>query len=132
MNSKRSDPQVREAKLREGKEHLRFVLSLYSLQIKNGRFFLHEHPAGAASWREPMMENFLARRDVGVVRGDMCMYGLYTKTKDGRWLRSMKPTKWASNSPMMLERLSRKCSGDHAHQHLEGRERTSRAAICFP
>ena len=31
-----------------------------------------------------------------------------------------KPTKWASSSPHMLKRLSRRCQKDHVHQHLVG------------
>ena len=30
--------------------HLRFVAELYDLQMKEGRYFLHENPAGAKSW----------------------------------------------------------------------------------
>ena len=30
--------------------HLEFCLELYREQVKNGRYFLHEHPAYASSW----------------------------------------------------------------------------------
>ena len=32
--------------------HLRFVVSLYRMQLENNRHFLHEHPHGAASSNE--------------------------------------------------------------------------------
>ena len=34
----------------EGVDHMRFVVSLYRTQIRNGRVFLHEHPKNAKSW----------------------------------------------------------------------------------
>ena len=37
-----------------------------------------------------------------------------------------KPTRWASSSPQMLKRLSRRCSKTHVHQHLVG----GRAKAC--
>ena len=32
-------------------EHLRFCVQLYRMQAEGGRFFVHEHTAGHASWR---------------------------------------------------------------------------------
>ena len=37
-------------RLKEAKEHLRFVAELYKLQVEQGRIFLHEHPKEATSW----------------------------------------------------------------------------------
>ena len=34
----------------EAKLHIQFVCELCEQQIKEGRWFLHEHPAGASSW----------------------------------------------------------------------------------
>ena len=120
VNRDRMDPIKRSEALREGRAHLKFVLSLYSLQIRDGRFFLHEHPQGASSWREPMLEKLLGHPSVGTVCCDQCSYGLYSKTPDGEWMLSKKPTRWASNSTAMLDRLSKRCTKDHPHQWLDG------------
>ena len=37
--------------LEEAKEHVRFCIRLYRLQIRAGRGFLHEHPRTATSWK---------------------------------------------------------------------------------
>ena len=35
---------------RRAVEHIKFVFELYDLQVRGGRYLLHEHPAGASSW----------------------------------------------------------------------------------
>ena len=37
---------------RIAKEHLLFCVKLHKIQQTGGRYFLHEHPAHAASWHE--------------------------------------------------------------------------------
>ena len=49
-----------------------------------------------------------------------CQYGLVTPGVDGSPMPAMKPTKFASNSEMMLKRLSLTCPRQHQHQPLEG------------
>ena len=46
INKNKGDPAKREARLAEGRAHLRFVIPLYHLQLQRGKHFLHEHPAG--------------------------------------------------------------------------------------
>ena len=43
----------------EAVEHMRFVIQLYREQLDNGRYFLHEHPANATSWRLDFVEELL-------------------------------------------------------------------------
>ena len=52
MNFPKVDPAKVAEIVAEGLLHLRFVCSLYRQQVASGRFFLHEHPASAVSWRE--------------------------------------------------------------------------------
>eukprot|EP00969_Alexandrium_andersonii_P095859 4233273-Alexandrium_andersonii.AAC.1 len=37
---------------------------LYQAQLERGAHFPHEHPASAASWREPCMVELLSRPEV--------------------------------------------------------------------
>ena len=57
---------------------------------------------------------------VGAVVSDQCEYGLLTPDPSGVPTPAKKPTRWMSSSPFMLQRLSRRCSGEHQHQHLVG------------
>ena len=36
-------------------EHIKFVFELYDMQVRSGRYFLHEHPATATSWTLPVV-----------------------------------------------------------------------------
>ena len=68
------DPKKVEEKMREARMHLEFCMNVYRLQIKSGRYFIHEHPKSATSWREPMVER-IARED-GVIKVDLDMLSL--------------------------------------------------------
>ena len=67
---------------------------------------------------------------VGAVVGHMCCHGLTTPGPDGVEEPALKPTRWMSSSPALLNRLSRRCNGQHKHGHLVGRPRTQKAA-CY-
>ena len=58
-NFPRCDPQKVQAWKEEGIRHLRFMISLYKIQLDNGRHVLHEHPVSALSWEDPAMKAFL-------------------------------------------------------------------------
>ena len=118
LNFPRMDPDRVARTMKEAKAHLHFVISLYHIQLAEGRHFLHEHPQGATSWKDPRMVRLLKRANVGVTVADQCMYGLTTKGPSGEEVRAKKPTQWASSSPHMLRRLSTRCDGTHHHQHL--------------
>ena len=60
------------------------------------------------------------QRGVSTVVSDQCEYGLLTPGPKGEPMPAKKPTRWMSSSPHMLKRLSRRCQGDHQHQHLVG------------
>ena len=98
--------------------HLRFMLHLYKIQLEGGRHFLHEHPASARSWKDPVMTSMLKDPRIGTVVSDQCMYGLVTPGPDGCPTPAKKPTRWASSSQPMLDRLSKRCDHSHVHQPL--------------
>lgn len=99
---------------------MNFVISLYNIKLDEGRHFLHEHPAEARSWGEAQMKRLLNHPRVSTTISDQCQYGLVTPREDGGLLPAKKPTRWASTSSQMLDRLSARCPGDHLHQHLIG------------
>ena len=120
MNHKKMDPERVEVLRKEAVQHLHFVVGLYKLQLEGGRHFLHEHPATASSWADPLMERLMKQRGVSTVVSDQCEYGLLTPGPNGEPMPAKKPTRWMSSSPHMLKRLSRRCQRDHTHQHLVG------------
>ena len=73
--SKSKDPEaMRKAKV-ASIVHLDFVASLCREQADGGRYFLHEHPLQATSWRVTSIEQVLNRPDVERVHGDQCQFG---------------------------------------------------------
>ena len=59
--------------------HIEFVISLYEEQIQGGRYFLHEHPSSASSWKLESMLELLKHPSVSRVNGDQCQFGAEAK-----------------------------------------------------
>ncbi len=111
---------------------LTFAAVVYKIQVLAGRHFLHEHPAGATSWTHPAIVQLGAREGVGAVVAHQCQFGLETTGADGGRAPAMKPTRFMSSSPAVLEALSRRCLGGHAHAPLLGGTRARDAAVYPP
>jgi hypothetical protein len=82
FNYREMAPQVVRRKRAEASVLLAFAMEIYGDQLKNGRHFLHEHPATASSWGEPRMRALRQRRGVGEVTAHMCQFGM--RTRSGR------------------------------------------------
>ena len=92
---------------------------LYKQQVKEGRWFLHIHPASATSWSLKDITDVMDMEGVDVTAADQCMFGLKTWGMDGKsWEPAMKKTRFMSNSPEILSELTRQCDGRHRHQQL--------------
>ena len=121
-------PEIREKRLKEALHHLHTSCDVYEKQIQQGRYFLHEAPWGATSWKDERVERISSRGDVYVVRGPMCKWGL-TAT-DRRGLQGTgfvrKETGWMTNHPGLAELLETECTNKtggapwHRHIHLIG------------
>ncbi len=120
------------ARRRSAEVLLTFAAAVYKLQVLAGRHFLHEHPAGATSWSHPAIAKLLATSGVGAVVAHQCAFGLETSIAGGGRALVMKPTRFMSSAPALLEALSRKCHGGHAHATLLGGTRASDAATYPP
>ena len=126
-------PEQVAARLKEARTHLEFVVELYHEQLARGLHFFHEHPATAASWKEPCVQALLRDDRVSSVIGDMCQQGMTAPDDQGLHRPVKQPTRWMSSSECILHRLSARCSGDHSHTVLRGSapgygSRTARAA----
>ena len=107
INPARRDPREIERELIAGRVHLEFCCSLYRKQIARGAYFLHEHPQGATSWREPCMQAMLQLSGVRRVRCDQCQFGQESET--GNPVR--KATGFMSNAWHLLDIINRRCFG---------------------
>ena len=120
INERNLAPERDEALRKEAVKHLHFIAILYKLQLDAGRHFVHEHPTGATSWNDEWIQRLRGHPSADVVTSDLCEYGLLTPESNGIPTNAKKPKRWTSSSPHMLKRRSRRCNGDHNHQHLNG------------
>ena len=61
--------------------------------------------------------------EVATTTCNQCMFGcIADSTKHDDKVPAMKPTRFMSNSPIMLEQLTRKCDRQHAHKPLHGKD----------
>ena len=83
MNYPKMKPEDVEAKLRYGRRHLHFMISLYQVQLAAGRHFLHEQPSSALSWKDPVMLKLLSHFHVMTNVSDQCEYGATSLNSQG-------------------------------------------------
>ena len=86
LTSLSQDTDALRASVARGLEHLKFCEVLYRIQMENGMYFLHEHPAGAKSWQSEELRRFLEDPRVIKVNGNMCAFGMYQEDEKGRAL----------------------------------------------
>ena len=115
--------------------HLNFVCELYRIQIKNGTYFLHEHPGPALSWKLPCVQDIMAHENVDRVVGDQCQYGQSELHNNP----VKKATGWMSNAPCVLQSLAKRCSGRNGScsragggRHATASGRLAREVAVYP
>ena len=130
LNEHRRDPEVVAREKVAADVHMRFCCELYEEQHRRGAFFLHEHPAGAESWKMRCMLKVMAMKGVEAVVADQCCFGLTSVDKDGPGLVK-KPTRFVTNCIRIRKALDRRCGGGHRHVHLMS-GRAAKAAFYPP
>ena len=132
LNKDRVDPLVREERLSTGRQHLKTACDMYKRQYRRKRYFLHEHPKAAASWKEECVKEVMALPGVMVVQGPMCRWKMTAEDATGpRFVR--KETCWMTNCAELARTLpgvceNQKSTGEwHRHVHLvNGRAKMAR------
>ena len=56
--------------------HIRFIFVLYRLQVRKGRWFVHERPKDSTSWKLKEVSSLGKVEGAFDVEIDQCMYGL--------------------------------------------------------
>ena len=76
LNKWRMHPTKWQSMMDKGLRHMRFAIKLYRLQAEQGRWFLHEHPNSATSWKMPEMASLMSDLELQRTVGHMCRYGM--------------------------------------------------------
>ena len=120
INHSKMPKEVVHERMKQARMHLSFRTKLYALQIQHGRYFLHEHPLGATSWKEESVRNILRKYGVVKVSADQCQYGLISRDQFGKGL-ARKAIGFMTNSPCLAQELQRKCPNRYGriqHRHV--------------
>lgn len=118
-NYKRDAKVVREEE-QEGEAYLEHALDAIEFQLSHGRGFLFERPWTSQAWKHPRVIQLLERKDMYMIRVDMCAFGLKVWKGPTKDLLAQKPTGLVSNIPELLEFVEQRCSKDHRHGKLLG------------
>ena len=68
-----------EAMMDNGRMHLEFAAELYEIQSNAGRYDLHEHPASASSWKEPVIQTLIGNHGGILTVAHLCQYGMKSR-----------------------------------------------------
>ena len=111
---------------------LQWIRKIIKARLNRGRKVLLENPWGSELWGTLCIDQLIQEAPLDgesggpleLVRCDQCEYGL----KDAQsGLPHLKPTGFLTASTGLKKSLSKRCSGYHQHQPLEGGQRTKRA-----
>eukprot|EP00973_Karenia_brevis_P080971 11232062-Karenia_brevis.AAC.1 len=106
-NWKRMNPAIAQDRWNRSLSHLKFCAQVYQIQMDAGRYFAHEHPLTASSWKQPCMQRVLKDDRVIRTKAHMCAYGMTTK-KGNETCPVLKPTSFMTNSPCVADELNRR------------------------
>ena len=130
LNRGRVYEEKRELRLEEGRRGLEVAVDAYLAQHRAGRYFVHEHPKGAASWLEDCVGRLKEEPGCVYVEGPMCRWEMRLPDhlhdeSDGIREYVRKETGFITNSPHIAQTLSGRCSNFtggawHRHRHLVG------------
>ena len=105
------------------RRHVACCIELYRYQMSKSRFFLHEHPWSASSWKLWEVDTVAQDEMVHVVRSDLCRFGMVAYDESGVDKPARKRTGFMTNSWVIAEGLAGDCGSDHGgrgHQLLIG------------
>ncbi len=126
INWERMDPGKSRCIRTEGKIMWNFTISAAWEQMRMGRYFPIEHPAGASSWQTPEARELMEHPDVALVTFDQCACGLQVHPSG----LSEKATSFLTNNHWLAMLLCQKqCDGQHVHVRLEGGQLTKKAQV---
>ena len=134
ISRRKRDPKVVAEELRKGKEHIRFCVQVYRMQLAAKRHFVHEHPATATSWQMDEMKELMMEPMVDAEVIHMCAYGMKSADELGEGLVK-KPTKIMSSAPEVLKRVRARCTNEEGmeqHRHVALVQGRAKAAQVYP
>ncbi len=117
-NRRRMDTETYCRRRAAADELLTFSMQVCCHQHSCGRYFLHEHPAQAGSWRLPVVQRVQALSGVMLSTFDQCVFGLVTP---GTCEPCQKRTTFLHNIPSVHAVFHQKrCQCEVPHHRIQG------------
>ena len=73
-NWKRMHPEEAKRRWENAVMHISFCCEVYDMQMRAGRYFIHEHPLSASSWQLPAIRSLMDNENVVKTCVHMCAY----------------------------------------------------------
>lgn len=103
---------------------IRFTRRVFELQQLLHGTVVIENPRGSAIWRESSISDLVGQPGVTFAEVDLCQFGLIS-LKNGKPLR--KGVSLLTNNVAFAEALTTRCTGDHEHRAIEGKDTAASA-----
>ena len=116
LNHSKVPREAFEERLRKARVHLRFCTRLDAIQIQHGRYFLHERPLGATSWKARCVQNIFGKHGVVRVIADQCRYGLIFEDRMGHGM-VRKAVGFVTTPPCLAMELQKRCPNRSGKVH---------------
>ena len=81
--------------------HIELCVYIYRIQIRGGRYYVHEHPAGATSWKCEEVVYFIHKQDPYMAKANMCAFGMIQHDVEGEGYIA-KLIKFLTNSKLKI------------------------------
>ena len=123
-------PKDPAAHYEKGITLLRFALLLAQEQVKHGRHYILENPAGSRPWKLQEMREWLDKFEAMMVKFDQCRFGLRCGAAK---LSHQKPTWLATSSQAMISMfVNKRCVRNHLHAQVIGGSKITAPAGRYP
>ena len=83
LNVERRDPAIVRRELESAKDHVRWVMRLCAIQVRENWYLFIEHPKTATSWKMAEIERASRMDGVQIGTTHMCAFGMLSKDRYG-------------------------------------------------
>ena len=117
-------PQERRRRRSREQDFIKLVEEVIVFQRAHQGLVVVENPRTSDIWNHSALRRWYHDPDMHLSQVDLCSYGL--ESEQGIPMR--KGLTLLTNSATFVQELDQRCTGDHEHQRVEGRE-TARSAV---
>ncbi len=108
ISKAKRDPKIMAKELKDGKDHVKFCIEVYRIQLEGRRHCVHEHPEKSKAWEMPELTELMMHPEIGSVVLHMCAFDMVAEDEKGE-APVRKGTRLMSSSGEDFKRVDRRC-----------------------